>query len=60
MDTKQRFETQRIDHLGIVAGISQEIGLIAEIDRLVGILSLWPIINAHYARYSTYAQNTCK
>ena len=37
MDHGQRYETQRIDHLGIVAGISQEIGLIAEIDRLVGV-----------------------
>jgi transposase len=36
MDKAQRFETQRIDHLGIVAGISQEIGLIAEIDWIVG------------------------
>ena len=36
MDTEQKYETQRIDHLGIVAGISQEIGLIAEIDRIVG------------------------
>jgi transposase len=36
MDTGQRFKTERIDHLGIVAGISQEIGLVAEIDRMVG------------------------
>jgi len=36
MDTEQRYETQRIDHLGIVAGISQKIGLIAEIDRIAG------------------------
>jgi hypothetical protein len=36
MDTEQRYETQRNDHLGIVAGISQEIGLVAEIDRIVG------------------------
>jgi transposase len=36
METEQRLETQRIDHLGIVAGISQKIGLVAEIDRIVG------------------------
>ena len=31
-----QYETQRIDHLGIVAGICQEIGLVEEIDRQVG------------------------
>lgn len=36
MDNEQRFETQRIDHLGIVAGVSQEVGLISEIDRIIG------------------------
>jgi len=36
MSTEQRFETQRIDHLGIVAGICEEIGLIAAIDKAVG------------------------
>jgi transposase len=36
MSPKQRFETQRIDHLGIVAGICQEIGLIEAIDQQVG------------------------
>jgi len=36
MDLETRYETQRIDHLGIVAGIWQEIGLIEEIDRQVG------------------------
>lgn len=36
MSTEQRFETKRIDHLGIVAGICHEIGLIAAIDRAVG------------------------
>ena len=36
MNPETRYETQRIDHLGIVAGICQEIGLIEEIDRLVG------------------------
>ena len=36
MDLETRYETQRIDHLGIVAGICQEIGLIEEIDRQVG------------------------
>ncbi|MBE0697717.1 MAG: DUF4277 domain-containing protein [Anaerolineaceae bacterium] len=32
MNPETRYETQRIDHLGIVAGICQEIGLIEEID----------------------------
>lgn len=36
MDKRQRFETKRIDHLGIVAGISQEIDLIAGIDCILG------------------------
>jgi transposase len=36
MNPETRYETQRIDHLGIVAGICQEIGLIEEIDRQVG------------------------
>jgi transposase len=36
METGQRFETQRLDHLGIVAGISQQIGLIEIIDQQVG------------------------
>jgi transposase len=36
MSPEQRFETQRIDHLGIVAGICQEIGLIETVDRKVG------------------------
>ena len=36
MDPEQRFETQRIDHLGIVAGICREIDLIGEVDRWVG------------------------
>ena len=36
MSTEQRYETQRIDHLGIVAGICQEIGLVEQIDRQVG------------------------
>jgi transposase len=31
-----QISTQRIDHLGIVAGICQEIDLIGQIDRLVG------------------------
>ena len=38
MDKKQRYETQRMDHLGIVAGISQEIGLIERIDKQVGVV----------------------
>jgi hypothetical protein len=33
MENGQRFETHRLDHLGIVAGISQEIGLIEIIDQ---------------------------
>jgi transposase len=36
MSPEQRFETQRIDHLGIVAGISREIGLMEEVDQQVG------------------------
>lgn len=36
MDTEQSFETKRIDHLGIVAGICHEIGLIETIDQAVG------------------------
>jgi transposase len=35
MSAKPTYETQRIDHLGIVAGICQEIGLIERIDTLV-------------------------
>jgi hypothetical protein len=35
MSAKQTYETQRIDHLGIVAGICQEINLIERIDTLV-------------------------
>lgn len=38
MEMGQRFETQRLDHLGIVAGISQEIGLIEAIDQQVGLV----------------------
>lgn len=33
MSTEQQFETKRIDHLGIVAGICNEIGLIEAINR---------------------------
>jgi hypothetical protein len=36
MSTEQRFETKRIDHLGIVAGICNEIELMETIDRVVG------------------------
>jgi transposase len=36
MNLETRYKTERIDHLGIVAGICQEIGLIEEIDRQVG------------------------
>lgn len=35
MSAKPTYETQRIDHLGIVAGICQEIGLIERIDMQV-------------------------
>jgi hypothetical protein len=35
MSTEQSFETKRIDHLGIVAGIRNEIELIETIDRVV-------------------------
>jgi transposase len=37
MSTKQRFETKRIDHLGIVAGACHEVGLIEAVDRAVGL-----------------------
>ena len=37
MNAETRYETERIDHLGIVAGVCQEIGLIEEIDRQVGV-----------------------
>jgi len=36
MSSETRYETQRIDHLGIVAGISREIGLVETIDEMVG------------------------
>ncbi|MEA3303873.1 MAG: IS1634 family transposase [Pseudomonadota bacterium] len=36
MNPEKRYETQRIDHLGIVAGISHEIGLVEQIDQKVG------------------------
>jgi transposase len=36
MDLEQRYETQRIDHLGLVAGICREIDLVGEVDRRVG------------------------
>ncbi len=36
MSTEQSFETKRIDHLGIAAGICHEIGLIEAIDQAVG------------------------
>jgi len=35
MNAKPTYETQRIDHLGIVAGVCQEISLIGEIDAQV-------------------------
>jgi transposase len=36
MEAETKYQTDRIDHLGIVAGICQEIGLIEEIDQQVG------------------------
>jgi transposase len=36
MNTKTNFQTQRIDHLGIVTGISREIELVETIDEKVG------------------------
>jgi len=36
MSTEQTFETKRIDHLGIVAGVCHEIGLIETINQTVG------------------------
>jgi len=36
MDSEARYETQRIDHLGIVAGICREISLAEQIDGQVG------------------------
>ncbi len=35
MSEEQRYETQRMDHYGIVAGICHEIGLVEEIDQIV-------------------------
>jgi transposase len=36
MSPEERYETQRIDHIGIVAGICQEISLIETVDQQVG------------------------
>jgi hypothetical protein len=36
MSEEQRYEAQRMDHHGIVAGICHEIGLVEEIDQIVG------------------------
>lgn len=36
MSTETKYETYRIDHLGIVTGISREIGLVETIDEKVG------------------------
>ncbi len=33
--TETRYQTERLDHLGIVAGICDEIGLVEQIDRLI-------------------------
>jgi hypothetical protein len=35
MSAEQAYETQRIDHLGIVSGVCQEITLIEQIDAQV-------------------------
>ena len=35
-NAETKYETKRVDHLGIVAGICQEIGLIEEIDEAMG------------------------
>ena len=35
MAKMERYETRRIDHLGIVTGICREIGLIEQVDRQV-------------------------
>lgn len=35
MSAEESYETQRIDHLGIVSGVCQEIGLIEQIDASV-------------------------
>ena len=37
MSTQPTYETQRIDHLGIVAGICQEISLIEQVDAQVKV-----------------------
>ena len=36
MKQKVDYETKRLDHLGLVAGICQELGLVAIIDEQVG------------------------
>jgi transposase len=36
MSEKQRYETQRMDHHGIVAGLCHEVGLVEQIDQIVG------------------------
>ena len=36
MNPQQSYETQRLDHLGIVAGLCREIGLVEQIDAQVG------------------------
>ena len=36
MNNEIRYETKRIDHLGIVAGICKEIQLIEKIDKYLG------------------------
>ena len=35
--SKESYSTQRLDHLGIVAGVCQQIGLIEQIDACVGV-----------------------
>lgn len=35
-ETEKKYETKRVDHLGIAAGICQEIGMIGTIDEAIG------------------------
>ncbi len=36
MQTSESYSNERLDHLGLVAGVCQEIGLAAYLDRLAG------------------------
>jgi hypothetical protein len=44
MSAEPNYETQRIDHLGIVAGVCQEISLIEQIDRQVKARACYELI----------------